>query len=329
MEYLPDHKLISMERIMSDSRYTMRRREFIGGLAAAGAAVPMVVKPHSAEAQTSGSGGKRSICIFSKHLQFLDYEAAANTAAEMGFDGLDIPVRPGGHVLPERAADDLPKAVEAARKAGLAVPMITTAINGIDSPHAETVLSTAADLGVGYYRLGYLNYDDSMGVAGSLDSFKPRLKELADMNREIGIHGDYQNHAGTYVGGPVWDIWYIIRDLDPRWIGCQYDIRHATAEGGTCWPLGLRLMGKFVGTTVIKDFKWGLVDGRWRIVNTLVGEGMVDFKAYYGVIKELKISGPISMHFEYPHEQNRETVMPLYRKDLRELRDYLRNAGLS
>lgn len=314
---------------MSESLRTIRRRSFLGGIAAAGTAASMTGKPSAAEAQAASPKKKRSICIFSKHLQFLDYKAAAETAAEMGFDGLDIPVRPGGHVLPERAADDLPKAVEEVHKAGLSVPMITTAITGVDSPHAETVLKTAAKLGVEYYRLGYLSYEDSMGVAGSLDSFKPRLKELTDMNREIGIRGDYQNHAGTNVGAPVWDIWYVIRDLDPRWIGCQYDIRHATVEGGTCWPLGLRLIGKFIGTTVIKDFKWGLVDSAWRVVDTLIGEGMVDFPAYYRIIKELKIDGPISMHFEYPHEQKREVVMPLYRKDLQALRSYLRDAGLS
>ena len=304
--------------------YPMTRRTFLTGTVAAAAAVS------AADAQP-GKGEKpsrRPICVFSKHLQWLDYGAMAETAAEIGFDGVDIPVRPGGHVLPERVEDDLPSAVEAVRKAGLTVPLMTTAITGPDTPHAGKILATAADLGVGYYRLGYLSYDESLGIAGSLDAYRPQLRELAAMNRQYSIHGDYQNHAGTNVGAPVWDLWYLIRDLDPQWIGCQYDIRHATVEGGTSWSLGLGLIAGFVKTTVVKDFKWGLADGSWHVIDTPVGEGMVDFKAYYKLIKKLNISGPISMHFEYPHEQKRETVIPLMRKDLAALRSYLKEAGL-
>src|SRR5205814_8116826 len=53
------------------------------------------------------------IHIFSKHLQFLNYHDMAEAAAEMGFDGIDLTVRPSGHVLTERVETDMPKAVEA------------------------------------------------------------------------------------------------------------------------------------------------------------------------------------------------------------------------
>ena len=172
-------------------------------------------------------------------------------------------------------------------------------------------------------------YDESKGVSESLDDYRPGIKDLADMNRHFNIHGGYQNHAGnTYIGATIWDIWYLIRDLDPRWIGCQFDIRHATVEGGNSWPIDLRLISKFAKTTVIKDFKWGQVDSKWRTINTHVGEGMVDFKSYYKLIIKHNISGPISMHHEYPHERNREAVIPLFKKDLMALRGILKEAGL-
>ena len=50
-----------------------------------------------------------SINIFSKHLQFLDYQATGEMAAEMGFDGVDLTVRPKGHVFPENVKIGLPK----------------------------------------------------------------------------------------------------------------------------------------------------------------------------------------------------------------------------
>ena len=315
-----------MENTLQKSKLT--RRTFLSGLTAAGAGITLTGSAKKTEGQERSKVRGRKICIFTKHLQWLDYETMAETAAEIGFDGVDIPLRPKGHVLPEKVADDLPRAVEAVKKAGLDVPMITTAITGPDSPYAEQILKTAGGLGIGYYRLGYLNYDHSKGISESLESYKPQLRDLAQLNREYGIHGDYQNQAGVNVGATVWDIWYAIKDLDPRWIGCQYDIRHATVEGGNSWRLGLELIGRFIKTTVIKDFKWDKVDGRWLTINTPVGEGMVDFKAYYELIKKLNVTGPVSMHFEYPHERKREAVIPVFRKDLEALRSILKEAGL-
>jgi len=306
---------------------TLTRRSFLGNAALASAGLAVAGKARSAGSR-EGVPSERRVCVFTKHLQWFDYGTAAKIAAEIGFDGADIPVRPGGHVLPERVAEDLPRAVEAFRRAGLDVPMITTAITGTDSQYAEEIIRTAAGLGIGYYRMGWLRYDDSLGIEKTLDSYKPRFRELAAMNAEYGVHGAYQNHAGVNVGAPVWDIWYLIHDLDPRWMGCQYDIRHATVEGGNSWRLGLRLIGRFVRTTVVKDFKWGFVDGRWRIVSTPVGEGMVDFKAYYELVGALGIDGPISMHFEYPHGRTREDVISVMRKDVRALRAFLAEAGL-
>ena len=45
--------------------------------------------------------------------------------------------------MPERAAEDLPKAVAAIRAEGLEVPMITTALVAADDPTAVPILSTA------------------------------------------------------------------------------------------------------------------------------------------------------------------------------------------
>src|SRR3954466_4703957 len=89
--------------------------------------------------------GKLKVAIFSKHLQFVQGEELAKTAAEIGFDGIDITVRKGGHVAPERVQQDLPGLVSIIRKHGLEVPMITTDIVDADTPHAEEILKAMAD----------------------------------------------------------------------------------------------------------------------------------------------------------------------------------------
>jgi sugar phosphate isomerase/epimerase len=82
---------------------------------------------------------------------------------------------------------------------------------------------------------------------------------------------------------------------------------------------------------VIKDFVWEEQGGSWRVKNVLLTEGMVDFPAYFAMIKELGVAGPISLHFEYelPQEVGRlAETSRLMRQDLQTLRGLLSDAGL-
>ena len=304
-------------------------------LAAAGAALSL---SGSAALKPSGSvEDELTINVFSKHLQFLDYEAMAETAAEIGFDGVDLTVREGGHVLPENVERDLPRAVAAVREAGLEVPMMATDVNDPDDPLTESVLETAGNLGISYYRLAYLDYPGGEDMAELLQTYRARLQRLAELSRQYGITGHYQHHAGTHVGSPVWDLWILLEGLDAQWMGCQYDIRHATVEGGRSWPLGLRLLAPYIGTLVAKDFRWVQEDGDWHVQNVPLGEGMVDFTSYLEMIGELGIRAPITVHFEYemPEEDDalseeevrRETIRVMGR-DVQWLRQRMTDAGL-
>ena len=272
-----------------------------------------------------------SFHFFSKHLQFLDYEGAAEACAEAGMNGADLTVRPGGHVLPEHVERDLPRAVQAFRKAGLEVVMMASGITDPDDPLTEKVLQTASEQGIKYYRLGYYYYDPALSVMNNLERIKVQMNGLARLHEKYQIHGAYQNHAGSYFGAPVWDLWTVIGDMDPRWTGCQYDIRHATAEGNGSWPLGLRLLKDHIRCLVIKDFRWGEENGKATEVNVPVGEGIVDFPAYFEWLKELGIRGPITIHLEYPMFPEKEMSLAqmkahavlLMRRDLDALKTFL------
>src|SRR4029453_3932781 len=101
------------------------------------------------------------IAVFSKHLQWLPFADVGPVIADSGFRAVDLPVRPGGHVLPERVEDDLPRAVETLRRSGLSVPMMATAITDASDPLTRRVLETARKLGVSHYRMGYWTYPKS------------------------------------------------------------------------------------------------------------------------------------------------------------------------
>ncbi len=119
-----------MNDTCSQESMNRSRRSFLAAVTRTAAAVgasPLLVTG-AAQAQDRARDAAFDISVFSKCLQWLDYPGTAGIAAEAGFDGVDLTVRAGGHVLPERVEEDLPKAVEAATKAGIHVRMIVTDI---------------------------------------------------------------------------------------------------------------------------------------------------------------------------------------------------------
>jgi L-ribulose-5-phosphate 3-epimerase len=276
----------------------MERRNFIKTTAAGATGMALSGKIPAAVFSTSVK--KRPIHVFTKCLQFLSYDEIAEVLAEQGFDGADLTVRPNGQILPEKVTTDLPKALKALRKAGVDSNMIVTEINNPDDPVSNNILKTMADFGIGYYRMGYFSFDPKKSIHQNLDEHKITFEKLEKMNRKYGVHGDYQNHSGTRVGGPVWDLYHLLKDRDPEFIGVQYDVRHATVEGGVSWPLGMKLLATWIRTTDIKDFIWFKDEAaKWRIKNVPLGEGMVDFKTYFELYKSFNIEAPVSIHYEY------------------------------
>lgn len=264
----------------------------------------------------------------------------AASAAEVGFDGVALTVRPGGHVEPERVEEDLPRAVEAVKNAGLDVPMMTTAITDPRDPQTEVILRTASDLGITHYRMGYFRYENPLEVEQKLRELKPVFRDLARLNEEYGMFAGYQNHAGgDYLGAPLWDVWTLVNELDSRWIGCQFDIRHATAMGGDSWPVQFGLLASHTNMIVAKDFSWNIQNGSAEAENVPLGEGTVDFERYFDMLREVSFSGPISLHLEYPlggANRGREEitisgdeVRQAMKRDFETLRSMLAAAGFS
>lgn len=281
----------------------------------------------------------RPVHIFTKCLQFLNYDDMAETVAQQGFDGADLTVREGGQILPENVETDLPKVMKALRNNGITSNMIVTNINNVEDKFTRPILKTMANLGIKYYRMGYFDYDEKKPMPQNLDTIKKSFEKLEKINREYSVSGNYQNHSGRRVGGPVWDLYHVLKDCDPKFIGVQYDVRHATVEGGESWPLGMKLLAPWIQTTDIKDFIWQKNEkGNWQIVNVPLGEGMVDFKTYFELYKPMNIEAPVSIHFEYDlggaEHGNKETTMTMgkieayFKKDLQFLKNKMMQYGL-
>jgi L-ribulose-5-phosphate 3-epimerase len=311
------------------------RRKFINqtGLAVAGLSLAGTAQAIN----TDSLRMKHPICLFSKHLQFLGFEELSEALAKIGFDGIDLTVRKGGHIEPEHVKQELPKAIKAAAKGGIAIPMMTTRIVNAEDKFTAETLAVAADNGITHYRMGAIDYDPSKSIQQNIDFQKTQFEKLDKLNRKYKIHGGFQNHWGAKFGSPVWDLYSVLKEVESEWTGCQYDVRHAVVEGGASWILGMKAVAPFITSAVFKDFIWNKENGKWKPVSVPLGTGMVDFVAYFEEFKKLKNVAPVSLHYEYgiglgkilgDRIPSKNEIIEFYQPDLEILKEMMVRAGV-
>src|SRR5258708_5777067 len=271
------------------------RRRFIETAAAAGTLAAL-----SPRAALFGEapGFRGTLCFFSKHLPGMDAHRLGRTLKTLGFGGVDLTVRPGGHIDPKRVAQDLPPFVTGIRQEGLAVPMITTELVSDADPAARPTLETAAALGIPYFKPGYYHYAFA-DVRKERDAAAAQLRGIAAISAGTGVHMGFHNHAG-YIGGGIWDIAPVIDTLDPKSAGYYFDVRHAVVEGGDGgWRTPFNLVAPRRAMIALKDFFWDKPPAGWRQHDCPMGEGMVNWKAYFAMLAKAGFHGPASLHLEY------------------------------
>jgi sugar phosphate isomerase/epimerase len=264
---------------------------------------------------TAVPGGKPLLTLYSISLQWADYDEAADTAAKAGWPAIGWTVRGGGHVLPENVVRDLPKAVAAAKKAGLQTPIIITPVRDVETPYAEAYLETMSKLGLRYYQAPPLGtYDYTKDLQPQLDIWKSRIAALAKLNEKYGTTAVYHVEGGAgNIGGGVWDLWLAVRDFDTKYIGMDFDVGHATMKGGPeAWE-SIRFAHKNILSIASKDIRWARKtdapqgprrsdpsdDWPWTAEYVVPGTGMVNFKAAFQYMKTIGFAGSFLHYSEY------------------------------
>lgn len=302
---------------MSDREGT--RRHFLAAVAAGGVAATV-----AASELDRARPGRNPILGFTKPFTHLSFAETADLVAEVGWDGVEVAVRPGKstHIAPERVADELPRLAEELRGRDRDLSLVTTGVVRVDKS-AEQVLRTVAAVGCRRVRLGFVRYPPDAPPAKLLAECRAPFGEIAALCRELGLQAGYQNHSGAdFLGAPVWDLWEVIRDTDPAHLGACFDIGHATVEGGMAWPLHARLMADRLVAVFVKDFAWERTPKGQTAAWCPLGQGVVD-RAFFQWLRGTGFAGPVSQHHEYPGLGKGAEMVAAFKRDLAVLRDWL------
>jgi sugar phosphate isomerase/epimerase len=283
-------------------------------LAAAAAGAGRAAAQVQAQAQYKAGGSKPRtrppVCLYSKQLAKVEYDDLGKVLRDLGFDGCDLSVEPGGHVLPERAQADLVRAVLAVTDVGLDVPMFTTSITSPGDPDIRLILGTGGFMGVPFFRPGVWKYDGTSAIEARLVQVQGEIAGLAAVGRASKMTMGVRNVAGDNVGGAIWDTNLIIRGLDPQWVGYDFDPGAAVAAGGVeGWWVALRLALPRLKMVALNDFNWTKdAGGAWKATPCPLGEGMVDWSRFFAALARAKFTGPLSIEIAYRPEKESEAI---------------------
>lgn len=244
----------------------------------------------------------------------------AATIAELGFDGVDLLVRPGFSLTPDDPTRIRP-AVELCREHGLAVPMATTDLTDPAAYPARAVLAACAEAGIRLVRLGYWKYDAQRGYGEILEAARRDLDALQTLAAGTGVTLAVQVHGGTiHASGAL--AGRLLEGFDPALIAAYADPgNQAVQDGREDWRLTLDILRPRLRCLGVKNGGWfpaavGETGQRcWRSDWLGLAEGMVPWDEILAHLAATGWEGVLSLHshYELPYEQ----VLDQTRADIR------------
>jgi sugar phosphate isomerase/epimerase len=220
--------------------------------------------------------------------------------ADIGFQGIELPVRPGFQVEPDKMAKDLPAATKLLADFGLK-------IFSIAGPTDEPTIAACAEAGVPVIRICI----DLVKDLGYLDTEKywwRRFDELVPLLDKYGVTIGVQNHCDRCVANAI-GVRHLIEKYDPRHVAAVWDPAHCGLNGE------LPELAIDILWSNLKNAYWDLIGGpeapiaRWSHYWT---DGRHGFAAWPDVVDELKKrdwSGVCCLTAEYSDEARVEQLI--------------------
>jgi len=288
-----------------DRRNALKTLASAAALQLAAQAAPQAAAPAAGPAPGKEPAANQrqapQVILYSQNLIQIEYSELGDIVKQMGFDGVDLSVRPGGHVEPRLANVDQVRAFEVMQGNGLTVPVITTALTTPMDRTAVPVIALAGMSQVPMFRTGTWPYGNTPNVMQRLAEVQREFAGLLNIGRQYHIAGLIHNPVGANVGAAVWDVHRILEPLDPALAGIYFDPCNATAEGGAGgWEIALRLAMPRVKAVTVQDFVWEKQNGHWQMTKCAMGEGMVDWPKFFQMLAQANYTGPVTLEVGYP-----------------------------
>lgn len=265
---------------------------------------------------------KPSITVFTKPWKDLPIEQLADKIGSLGFEGIELPVRPGFQVEPARMIEDLPAAAATFRDRGLEIQSVATDLT------VEAIRACSA-AGIPILRT-MLPLDADLTYFENVRAFRRKCEGLIALTAGSGVSIGLQNHCDRFACSAV-SIMQAIENLDEAYVSAVLDLGHTGLNGelediaiDVTWP---RLSMVNLKNSVRE--RTTVIDGvqQWRRKWVPGKQGITNWDKGIEVLGKRKYTGPICITAEYATEDFKplsgDTILPQLEEDLEFLKNLI------
>jgi sugar phosphate isomerase/epimerase len=214
-----------------------------------------------------------------------------------GFDGIELPVRPGYQVEPVVVARDLPIGARRLQEFGLR-------IFSVAGPTDEPTIATCAELGIPMIRI--MAPIGSEGYRATEDRLRRELDALVPLLRRYGVTVGVQNHYGRHISNAS-GLRALLQGYDPRHVAAIWDAAHNALEGEEP-ELALDIIWPHLRMVNLKNAFWRRTNApeaevaTWAPYWTSGRQGRASWPRVAADLKRRGYSGVVCLTAEYTDE---------------------------
>ncbi|MGO1385362.1 MAG: sugar phosphate isomerase/epimerase family protein [Arachnia sp.] len=257
--------------------------------------------------------------LFTKLFGSRPLDEIGKQASDMGFDGIDLLIRPGTTVTYEDTAN-LSDVVARLKGHGLSVPMATTDLTDPAESTTKDVFTACADAGIEVIRLGYWKYNGDQPYNGLFEKARRDLDGLVKIAEPLGLNLSIQLHGSTiHASGALTAA--LLEGHDISNVSSYPDPGNQTVQNGReDWRLTFDLLGPWLKAVGVKNGGWFPSDldpsgqRTWRSTWLGIADGMVPWHEISAHLRKTAFDGFLTFHshYELPYQQ----VLDQTRNDL-------------
>ena len=242
--------------------------------------------------------------VFVKPWKSLSLPELARHIRQLGFEWIELPVRPGFPCEPETIEKTLPEAVRVLREEGVQVLNITASLSLTD----ERLYTGSLKAGVNMNRVifdrqeGENYWDAEKRARKTLDEALPFCEKYG---YKIGV----QNHYGRCVPVNAMGMYNLVKDYDPKYVGAIWDPAHNALEGEDP-ESALDIVVSHLCIVNLKNAYWRRVNGpeaetaQWQVYWTSGRQGRASWLRVAEKLKQMDYQGPVCLSGEYSLEKD-------------------------
>lgn len=233
--------------------------------------------------------------VFTKPWPGLSLDELGELVASMGFDGVELPVRPGYQVEPDTIAERLPIAAQTLQRHG--VDLVSVA-----GPTTEAVIRACGGSGVSILRI-MVKVPDDTDYLTHVEDTQRKWDAMLPALEKSGVCLGVQNHKARFLTHAM-HLYHAVNKYDPKLIGAVWDAAHE-AFAGSDPELALDVVWPHLCLVNLKNGLWehdqkdenGIQ--RWKTRWVAGDEGICDWPRVACELIRRGYSGDVCLTAEY------------------------------